>query len=377
MSTTICLVASTLEYLEAGGHLSVYVNWALGLRALGCEVFWLEKVAPGANAQEVQHAVRTLKNRLEPFGLDPCVALCGQDGAGLPGEMLEGCFDLDAAAEADLLLNVSYKVGPQVVRRFRRSALVDIDPGLLQLWLSEGQTEIAPHTIYFTIGETVGTKEAHFPDAGLRWHYSPPVVFLPLWPVAPAPASARYTTVSAWWGGWESLNGHIFNNEKRTSFLEYLHLPSRTSARLELALGLWNEHEHEDRRLLQQNGWNVRHAFEVSSTPEDYRDYIHGSRGEFSCAKPSCMRLANAWVSDRTLCYLASGKPAIVQHTGPSRFLPDAEGLFRFRNLDEAARALTAAESDYERHCRQARALAEEYFDARKVLAKLLERALA
>jgi glycosyltransferase involved in cell wall biosynthesis len=89
------------------------------------------------------------------------------------------------------------------------------------------------------------------------------------------------------------------------------------------------------------------------------------------------MRLANAWVSDRTLCYLASGKPAIVQHTGPSRFLPDAEGLFRFRNLDEAARALTAAESDYERHCRQARALAEEYFDARKVLAKLLERALA
>jgi hypothetical protein len=340
-------------------------------------VFWLEKVAPGANAQEVQHAVRTLKNRLEPFGLDPCVALCGQDGAGLPGEMLEGCFDLDAAAEADLLLNVSYKVGPQVVRRFRRSALVDIDPGLLQLWLSEGQTEIAPHTIYFTIGETVGTKEAHFPDAGLRWHYSPPVVFLPLWPVAPAPASARYTTVSAWWGGWESLNGHIFNNEKRTSFLEYLHLPSRTSARLELALGLWNEHEHEDRRLLQQNGWNVRHAFEVSSTPEDYRDYIHGSRGEFSCAKPSCMRLANAWVSDRTLCYLASGKPAIVQHTGPSRFLPDAEGLFRFRNLDEAARALTAAESDYERHCRQARALAEEYFDARKVLAKLLERALA
>jgi hypothetical protein len=355
----------------------VYINWALGLRALGCDVIWLEKVGPAANAQEVQTAVRTLKERLQPYGLAANVALCGHDGAPLAREMTAGCLDLHAAAEADLLLNVSYKVGPKVVERFRRSALVDIDPGLLQLWLSEAKTAIAPHTIYFTIGETVGTAGARFPDAGLRWHYTPPVVFLPAWPTTAAPGSASYTTVSAWWGGWESLHGEVFNNEKRTSFLEYLDLPSRTPARLELALCLWNEHEHEDRRLLQRNGWLVRHAFDVSSTPEDYRDYVQGSQGEFSCAKPSCMRLANAWVSDRTLCYLASGKPAIVQHTGPSRFLPDAEGLFRFRNLDEAARALAASESDYERHCRQARALAEEYFDARKVLAKLLERALA
>ena len=86
--------------------------------------------------------------------------------------------------------------------------------------------------------------------------------------------------------------------------------------------------------------------------------------------------LANAWISDRTLCYLASGKPAVVQHTGKSRFLPDAAGLFRFRNLDEAAGALSAVESDYERHSRLARELAEE-FDARHVVARVLERALA
>ena len=89
------------------------------------------------------------------------------------------------------------------------------------------------------------------------------------------------------------------------------------------------------------------------------------------------MRLANAWVSDRTLCYLASGKPAVVQHTGPSRFLPDDEGLFRFRDLEEAARCLEAATADYERQSRQARALAEEFFDARKLAKRVLERALA
>src|SRR5205085_5330034 len=125
------------------------------------------------------------------------------------------------------------------------------------------------------------------------------------------------------------------------------------------------------------HGWRIRDAHDLTATPEEYRAYIQQSRGEFSCAKPSCMQLQNAWVSDRTLCYLASGKPAVVQQTGASRFLPDAEGLFRFRTLEEAARALSAAEADYERHGRLARALVEEYFDAQKVVGRVLERALA
>ena len=114
----------------------------------------------------------------------------------------------------------------------------------------------------------------------------------------------------------------------------------------------------------------------MSSTPWDYQRYLQGSRGEFSCAKPSTVRMQNAWVSDRTLCYLASGKPAVVQHTGPSRLVPDAAGLFRFHTPDEAARHLDTAAADYERHSRLARALAEEYFDARRVTASVLERAL-
>jgi hypothetical protein len=135
--------------------------------------------------------------------------------------------------------------------------------------------------------------------------------------------------------------------------------------------------DNEERRFLEQQGWKIQHAWEVSSTPEQYRTYIQRSRGEFSCVKPSCIRLQNAWISDRTLCYLASGKPAVIQHTGPSRFLPDAAGLFRFRSLEEAARALDAMEADYERQCCLARKLAEEYFDARKVVGSVLERALA
>ena len=128
--------------------------------------------------------------------------------------------------------------------------------------------------------------------------------------------------------------------------------------------------------MLRKRGWRVRDAHAVACTPWGYQRYIQQSRGEFSCAKPSCARLQNAWISDRTLCYLASGKPAIVQHTGPSRFLPDAEGLFRFRDIEEASRHLSIVEKDYERHSRAALAIAEEYFNSEKVLPRLLGEAL-
>jgi hypothetical protein len=121
----------------------------------------------------------------------------------------------------------------------------------------------------------------------------------------------------------------------------------------------------------------VSDAWEVASTPWDYQRFIRRSRGEFSCAKATCMVLQNAWISDRTLCYLASGKPAVVQHTGPSRILPDADGLLRFRTPQEAVLRLNEAELNYDRHAKAARQLAAAHFDATRVAADVLERALA
>jgi hypothetical protein len=134
--------------------------------------------------------------------------------------------------------------------------------------------------------------------------------------------------------------------------------------------------DDEEWVTLPKLGWRVRDAWKITSTPQDYQSYIQESRGEFSCVKPSCIRLQNAWISDRTLCYLASGKPAVVQHTGSSRFLPDSEGLFRFRDLDEAERYLDIIESNYDHQCRLARMLAEEQFDAQKVVKGVLEKAM-
>lgn len=375
MSTTVCLFANTLSYPEGGGHLWVYLNWALGLRSIGCEVVWLESADPAAAREDTDRNVEQLKRHLAPYGLKDKLAVLFRGGPQF-GQPTAAHADAAWAADCDLLLAMRYDATPALLDHFPRTALIDIDPGLLQTWLSKGQIELAPHDLYFTTGETVGCPDARFPDAGLPWHYTPPCVSLDWWLVAPDAAEAAFTTVSHWYANeWLEEDGELYWNDKRSGFLPFLDLPSRTSQPLELAIYLGED--EVERRALLERGWRVRQATDVASRPWDYQAYIQASKGEFSCVKPSCVRLQNAWMSDRTLCYLASGKPVVVQHTGFSRLLPQDEGMFRFRTAEEALNFLEAAASDYDRHCRLARQLAEDHFDASKVVTRVLERALA
>ena len=351
MSLTVCLApANTIAYPNGGGHFWVYLHWALGLKTLGCRVLWLEMVDPSLAADETTRDLGVVRERLRSWGLEDDLVVVSPDGR---------FRERDAAAEADLLINLWHGLPEAVVRQFRRSVLVDTDPGLLQIWMTTGDVHVAPHDVYFTIGETVGTRAARFPDCGVRWHYTPPPIFLPEWPTQPGNGRTAYTTVAHWWGGTFEFQGMTFCNEKRVAFLQYADLPMRTPARLELAVCL-AEYYEEYRRLLEPKGWTLREAWDVSSTPEQYRAYVQQSRGEFSCAKPAYVTLETAWVSDRTLCYLASGKPAVVQHTGRSRILPDNEGLIRFRTMDEAVCALAHVVRHRHRPRRAAELLIED-----------------
>jgi hypothetical protein len=373
---TVCLTANTLAYPEGGGHQWVFLNWALGLRACGCDVIWLELVSPKHSADRVRAWAQILAERLSRFDIT-ALALAHPSGEPLRGDVLGDNIDLaSAACETDLLLNPLAPTRPEIVKCFRRTALVDIDPGLLQSAMATGQLQVPPHDVYFTTGETVGQPGGPVADAGVEWHYTPPCVALREWPVTPAAPGGAFTTVTQWYmETWVVGPGECYRNDKREGFLPFLDLPRRTLQPLELAMPPQGIPEEIDE--LRMRGWRVRDSYEVAASPWDYRLYIQRSRGEFSCAKPSCVRQQNAWISDRTLCYLASGRPAIVQHTGPSHFLPDREGLLRFRTIDEAAECLNAAADDYERHSRLARALSEEYFDAEQVVGRVVERALA
>jgi hypothetical protein len=388
MSLTVCIApAKTLYYPTGGGHLWVFLNWALGLRALGCQVIWLEIITHATSADAVRENVAALKFRLERYGLVNCLALYSSTDEPVPIDLTSmGCLDLETATGADLLLEFRYDTPSAVVSRFRRSAVVDLDPGLLQLWVSKGQVSMAPHDFYFTIGETVGQRRSRVPDLGLNWIYTPPCVALDWWPRCEAKPDASFTTVAHWYASGWLTDEEAAPDDKRTGFLPFLEMPLYTNHAIELALDLWPEGTvaratalrlAQQRSRLRRRGWRVVDAHTVAPTPWDYQQYIQRSFGEFSCAKPSCLKLENAWISDRTLCYLASGKPAVVQHTGPSRFLPDSAGLFRFRDIKEASHCIDRVVKDYDNQCKLARNLAEEYFDARKIVSTVLERALS
>jgi len=386
MTTVVVSPYRTLKFLEGGGHFWVYMQYVQGLRQAGCEVYWLERVPRGAPWQE-RSRVETWLNRLKRYGLDGKVILCTEadtDGGwaqGKPYHYLVGTRSeaTEVFKRADLLLNFHYAIDPELLACFRRTALVDIDPGLLQKWMSTGQLVVARHDLYFTIGEMAGTPSAPVPACGLDWVHIRPAVCLELWPYAYDPECELFTTVTDWWSGFASeiVDGRevLYDNNKRVSFLAFAELPRLTSQPLELAVYMAAD-DTEDRRTMERHGWRLRHSLEVSRTPEMYRSYIQRSRGEISCVKPSYIKLQNGWISDRSLCYLASGKPVVVQRTGLSSYLPSGEGILQFSSPAEAAKALAAVNADYERHCRSAREIAETYFDARRTTEKILDVAL-
>jgi hypothetical protein len=373
------------------------MQYADALRRLGCEVVLVDSCTwaedhPHAEAMraferrlsddDTEPIRRRFERRLRRHGITRSVVMTsGNDGAarGASGRRFIGMSESDARdliEGVDLLLNFNYHLDPDVVSLPARSALVDIDPGLCQFWISRGYISPAAHDVYFTTGETVGARSDRIPDCGIEWVGIRPAVSLELWPYAYDSSAETFTTVSTWWG-WEYVGepGNYYDNSKRTAFLPFIDLPRHTEQPLEVALYLTDDDE-ADRRMLEARGWRVRHTREVGGSPEAYRSYIQTSRGEFSWAKRSCIEFQNAWVSDRSLCYLASGKPIVVQDTGPSSILPNGEGMFRFEDPADAVRALQLVNADYERQCRLARSLAEEHFDAKKVVSEILERAL-
>jgi hypothetical protein len=368
-----------LPFAHGAGHFSAFLQYIHGLRALGCDVWWMERLAESADRAADRHSAAELERRLSNAGLaGRLIVYTGSDERErdylLPSPtQAQRVFD-----RADLLLNFDYELDSDLLARFARTALVDIDPGLLQLWIAEGELQPGRHDVYFTTGETVGTPRARFPACGIEWTHIRPPVSIEHWRETQEQPRDVFTTVSSWWSEeWVSdgSGANWYENNKRASFLEYLELPRLVSSPLELALNI-DADEEDEARLLERHGWRVARAREVTRTPPEYRSYIQRSRGEFSCAKPSCMRLRNAWISDRTLCYLASGRPAVVQHTGPSALLEGGGGLLRFSSLGQAADAINSVCEHYGEHCAAARELAATHFDARKIAAEILDAAL-
>jgi hypothetical protein len=238
---------------------------------------------------------------------------------------------------------------------------------------------LAEHHTLFTYGANVNQPGCAMPTSGVRWLPTRQPVVLDMWPVVPAPAAAPFTTVM----NWSTLpdtwhEGRVYGQKDR-EFEPFLTLPRESAEAMKIAVSC--EPKFCDPQAVRQRllagGWRLADDIQVSRDPWTYQRFIQGSRAEFSVAKHGYVITRCGWFSERSANYLASGRPVLVQDTGFTDWLPAGSGVFAFQNRGEALAGIEAIKTRYDFHCREARAIAEEYFAAPKVLSQLLEQAVS
>jgi hypothetical protein len=284
-------------------------------------------------------------------------------------------------AGADLFLNVS---GVALLRDeylpCRRKVYVDTDPGwnhYMRFPRADhdpvpGDHGFRAHDHHATYAERLGAPDCPLPDYGLRWHPTRPPVLVDLWAGAPdVPADAPFTTVLSWQNAPRPIvHGGVEYGTKEQEFAKVEDLPTRAAVPLEVAAG----GARPPAERWRERGWSVVDSTTVSRTPDDYGDYLRRSRGEFSVAKQVYVATRCGWFSCRSTCYLAAGRPVVLQDTGFTDTVPAGEGVLSFTTPDEAAAALRAVDRDYDHHASAATELAEACFGGVRVLEDLLDR---
>jgi hypothetical protein len=355
-----------------GGAAWAVLQYLLGLRRLGCDVHFIEPI-PNRNAVPAD-SVRYATETFERFGLDGRWALVPSaegDPVGLSRSRIR-----QIARDSDVLLSVSGMLSdPDVLDSVGVRAYLDLDPGFNQLWhAAEGvDMRFDAHTHFVTVADAIGDPACPIPDCGRDWLPTLPPVVLDHWPVAEAIERRALTTVGHWRSYGSIHHEGVHYGQKAHSLRPLIDLPGRTGARFELALAIHPD-EQSDLAALEENGWTILDPACVARSPDDYRRFVQGSWAEFGLAKLGYALSSSGWFSDRSACYLASGRPVIAQDTGFARRLPVGAGLFAFETADEVVDAIDALEGDYERHGSAARELAAEHLDSDRVLSRLLER---
>ncbi len=380
----------TLQYLE-------------GFRRLGHDVYYVEDTGDWAYNPEqttsdedarqyainCQYAVDYVARLMSWYGVPDRWAYRSRiDGRlfGLSETRVSRLF-----AEADALVNLtgSTRLFEEHLRVPARIYL-ETDPVIRQFAVIQGCRDaieqLSAHTHHFTYGENLGAPDCGVPATCFDYRPTRPPIVLDWWTSDARAGSApscsqlpldRYTTIANWRQSGKDIDwkGEIYSWSKHLEFLKFIDLPRRTAQQFELALLCKTAQDSGAAPLLESHGWRVVDAIAVSKDILPYREYILGSRAEFTVAKDQNIRLRSGWFSDRSACYLAAGKPVVTQDTAFGIIVPTGQGLFAFQTMDDILDAINAIESDYDGHCRAAREIAAEYFSTERVLGSLMNRA--
>ncbi|MBW4594222.1 MAG: hypothetical protein KME46_15205 [Brasilonema angustatum HA4187-MV1] len=356
------------------------LQYVMGLASLGHDVYFLEDSDDYPSCYD---PARGFTDTDPTYGLQFANSIFEQVGLGdrwayydaHTNSWLGSCADRigEICATADLLLNIN---GVNPVRSWWEEiperALIEGDSVFTQIrHLSDpaARKQACRHTAFFSCAENIGLAQCSIPDDGFPWQPTRVPIVLDAWPVTPfvPDSQGKFTTVMQ----WESYPAREYNGIsyglKADSFASYINLPERVGSILELAVS----GAKTPSNLLASNGWELREP--PTQTPWTYQQYIQQSKAEFSVAKHAFVISNCGLFYDRSASYLASGRPVVIQETGFSDWLPTGAGVMPFRNLEEAIASIEEINSRYEFHCQAARAIAEEYFDARKILSRLIE----
>ncbi len=368
-----------------GGVIWDYLQYLLGFRSLGHQVLYLEDSGAwpydpvaGTITDDCSFALQSLHKIFTDFDLtESWVYRNGADGK------FHGAGEKVAREwlrHGDLLVNVS-SAGwlRDYDLRVGHRMFIDGDPMFCQIGLLDGSNplyagRLRDHDSHFTFGLSVGQPECPVPVDGITWRPTVQPIAIDQWPVTPVSSDAPWTTVM----NWASYKPKVWEGrtygQKNLEFNRFRNLPSKTNVPLRLAMGLGVDGQRPAQEL-RQLGWDLVEPQEVVPDHRAYHSFLTNSRGEWSVAKHGYVEGKTGWFSCRTACYLAAGRPAVVQETGWSRHLPSGRGVLPFTTVEEAAEGLGKVTRNYSEHSKAARDIALEFFDAKKVCQGLLRQA--
>jgi hypothetical protein len=380
MIKRIMISGATADHpLFGAGNTWAFMQYVLGFRNLGFEVYYVEQLNRENSVNDEQKPAdfsssanaRYFRSVMDRFDLTGRAALLESEGPGYVGFSHTELAKI--ARDVDLLINLSGHLHfPFVLSSVRRRMYIDIDPGYTQIWQEQYGVDmnLRGHDVYVTVGLNLGDPDCPLPTCGIRWEKTMPPVVLQEWSTT-RPAGKAYSTVADWRGFTPVEWRGLWYNQKADEFKRIIDLPQRVSVPLELCLSI--HPDEPDRVDLKRHGWGLVSPTDHAATPDKYRDYIFASRGEFTAVKSGYAAGRSGWFSDRSACYLAAGRPVILQDSGIGAYVPTGTGLLTFTDIDSAAEAINRVESDYPRHAAAAVAFAGEFLDSDLVLIRLLQ----
>ena len=377
---SIVIAGSLAQKPGRGGHTWVFLQYLLGFRKLGWDVLFVDRLEPGMCVDEAGNRtgaaaswnIRYLTDVMCRFGFSGDFAvLCGGD-AGTIGLTRQALIER-VRSSAALIDVMGFLNDEEILGSARRRIFLDIDPGFGQMWHALGLCDMfGRHDAYVTIAENMGQPSCGIPTCGLEWITTRQPVVLDEWPAAGnAPERRPITSVVSWRGAYGPVTyaGRTYGLRAR-EFRKFATLPLHCEGSFELALDI-HPGDAADVDLLRSHGWSLVAPGDVAGNPWRYRRYIGQSAAEIMIAKGMYIDTNSGWISDRSICYLASGRPVLAQDTGLVNLLPTTEGLVTFTSCEEAVDAVRAVRREPGRHQRAARRLAEAHFESSRVLGPL------